>query len=636
VKFLYVGLARFFTGFELKSTGKWFLLSALIGIVAGLGAIFFQFAIQVVVHFALGEITGYVPPETAGEKSIFAPPQTEFRPLLIIVVMMAGGAVSGFLVYRFAPEAEGHGTDAAIDSFHNKRGYIRPQVPVIKTLASALTLGTGGSGGREGPIAQIGAGFGSFLATRLKLPARDRRIMMAAGMGAGIGAIFRAPLAGALFAAEILYSTADLEAEVLVPSAVASIIAYSVYELCLPMNVRFVPVFGNKLDYSIGSPLELIPLALLAVILTLAAIGFIKAFYGTHNLFRKLSISHYLRPVIGAGLAGVVGLSLFYAFGHNKEAMPVLTVLSTGHGALQMAIEEGASLGVPLLLAIGFGKLVTTSLTIGSGGSGGVFGPSVLIGGCLGTAIGQLLHEIWPQMVPNAQVYGIVGMAGFFAAAAHAPISTIIMVSEMTGDYKLLLPTMWVATLSFLLCRQWKLYQMQVPTRLDSPAHRGDFLIDVLEGILVRDVPTGERPLVRVPEGTPLKRIMEMLTETRQHYFPVVDAEGRMLGIFSSDDVRAYLFDDAIWPLAVARDVMTSRLVTVTPEDDLNTALCRFTQLNLDELPIVDPQDRSQLLGMLRRKDTIAVYNRRLAELKDPDGDHPDGVHRPNTVSAVH
>jgi chloride channel protein, CIC family len=634
VKFSVNGLRTWFSGFEFKSTGKWFLLSGLIGIVAGLGAIFFQFAIQVVVHFALGQITGYVPLETAGEKSIFEPPDTQFRPLLIIVVMMVGGAASGFLVYTFAPEAEGHGTDAAIDSFHNKRGYIRPQVPVIKTLASALTLGTGGSGGREGPIAQIGAGFGSFLATRLKLPARDRRIMMAAGMGAGIGAIFRAPLAGALFAAEILYSTADLEAEVLVPSAVASIIAYSVYELCLPIEFRFVPVFGNKLNYAIGSPLELLPLALLAVVLTLAAIVFIQTFYGTHNLFRRLSISHYLRPVIGAGLAGVVGLGLFFAFGSDKR---LLSVLSTGHGALQLAIEGSAALGVPLLLAIGLGKLVTTSLTIGSGGSGGVFGPSVLIGGCLGAAIGEMLHHVWPSIVPNPQVYGIVGMAGFFAAAAHAPISTIIMVSEMTGDYQLLLPTMWVATLCFLLCRRWKLYQMQVPTRLDSPAHRGDFLIDVLGGIFVRDVPANDRPLLRVPEGTPLKRIMEMLAESRQHYFPVVDADGRMLGIFSSDDVRAYLFNDAIWQLAVARDVMTSNLITVTPLDDLNTALKRFTELNLDELPIVDAQDPSQLLGMLRRKDTIAFYNRRLAELKRTDSDQPEkDVHTSDSAIAAH
>ena len=608
-----IRLRKILTALELKTTGKWFLLSGLIGIVAGLGAIAFQFLIQLVVHFALGEIAGYVPQETAGERSVFEHATTEFRPWLIVAVMIAGGAASGFLVYTFAPEAEGHGTDAAINAFHNKRGYIRPRVPFIKTIASAITLGTGGSGGREGPIAQIGAGFGSFLATRLKLPARDRRIMLAAGMGAGIGAIFRAPLAGAIFAGEILYSTADLEAEVLLPSAIASIIAYSVYELCSPIEFRFVPVFGNKLNFSIGSPFELAPLALLAIILTLAAIGFIESFYGTHRLFAKLSISRFLRPAIGAGLAGMFGIGLFFALGADQR---VLSVLSTGHGALQLAIESSAKFGVPLLLAIGLGKLVTTSLTIGSGGSGGVFGPSVLIGGCLGAAVGQIFHSFWPTLVPNPQAYGIVGMAGFFAAAAHAPISTIIMVSEMTGDYQLLLPTMWVSTLCFLLCRRWKLYHMQVATRLDSPAHRGDFLVDVLEGILVRDVPSNDRPLIRVPESMLLKQIVQMLAESRQHYFPVVDDTGSMIGIFSSDDVRAYLYNDAIWELAMARDVMTSKLVTVTLEDDLNTALKRFTELNLDELPIVDPQDRGHLFGMLRRKDTIALYNGRLAELK--------------------
>jgi CIC family chloride channel protein len=608
-----IRLRKLLTRLELKTTAKWFVLSGLIGVVAGLGAIGFQLAIQVVVHFALGNVAGYVPQETAGERSIFEPSVTEFRAPLIVVVMIAGGAASGFLVYRFAPEAEGHGTDAAIDAFHNKRGYIRPQVPIIKTLASAITLGTGGSGGREGPIAQIGAGFGSFLATQLKLPARDRRIMLAAGMGAGIGAIFRAPLAGAIFAGEILYSTADLEAEVLVPSAVASIIAYSVYELCLPTQFRFVPVFGDKLNHTIGSLAELLPLAVLAIILTFSAIGFVEAFYGTHRLFARLPISRYLRPAIGAALAGVFGVGLFSAFGSDQR---VLSVLSTGHGALQLAIENSASLGVPLLLAIGLGKLVSTSLTIGSGGSGGVFGPSVLIGGCLGAAVGQIFHGLWPTLVPNPQIYGIVGMAGFFAGAAHAPISTIIMVSEMTGDYQLLLPTMWVSTLCFLLCRRWKLYHMQLPSRLDSPAHRGDFLIDVLEGMFVRDVSFNHRPLHCVPEGMPLREIMQLLAETRQHYFPVVDGSGRMVGIFSSDDVRAYLYNDSIWQLAVARDVMTSTLLTVTPDDDLNTALTRFTERNLDELPVVDPLDRAHLLGMLRRKDTISVYNHQLAKLK--------------------
>ena len=191
----------------LHSTGKWLLLSVIVGAVAGVGAIAFDIASQSIRHIALEQIAGYVPAETAGENRIFAAPaHPEFSPLSLIAVISIGGLLSGLLVIRFAPEAEGHGTDAAIAAFHHKRGFIRPIVPIIKLVASALTIGSGGSGGREGPIAQIGAGFGSYLGTIFKLPARDRRILLAVGMGAGIGAIFRAPLAGALFAAEILVS----------------------------------------------------------------------------------------------------------------------------------------------------------------------------------------------------------------------------------------------------------------------------------------------------------------------------------------------------------------------------------------------------------------------------------------------
>jgi CIC family chloride channel protein len=201
-------------------------------------------------------------------------------------------------------------------------------------------------------------------------------------------------------------------------------------------------------------------------------------------------------------------------------------------------------------------------------------------------------------------------MAGFFAGAAHAPISTIIMVGELTGDYGLLLPTMWVSTLCFVLCHRWTLYHEQLASRLDSPAHRGDFLVDVLEGISVADVPLEQRATVF--QGMRLGEIVQLLATSRQNYFPVVDNTGRFVGIFSSDDVRSHLFNDSLWELANARDVMTTRVVTVTPNDDLNTALKRFTELNLDELPVVKTDNTGVLLGMLRRRDVIACYNEKL------------------------
>lgn len=601
------GLDQLVRALDLRSSVKWLLLSTAIGIVAGVGAFVFQIASQGVMHVGLSRFAGYEPREPAGEHPFFHRTEHEFSPVMLLVVLAVGGLASGFLVYTFAPEAEGHGTDAAIEAYHQKRGFIRARVPIIKTLASAITIGTGGSGGREGPIAQIGAGFGSYLATYLKLSARDRRIMLAAGVGAGVGAIFRAPLAGALFAAEILYRDADIESEVIVPAATASIISFSVYSLFLPHAEQFTPLFGTQLHYQLVSIYEMLPLTLLSFVLVLGSVLYIKTFYGTHAVFKRLPIPQQLRPALGAVLAGVCGLALYYGMGRDERA---LAVLSTGYGALQHALENSAALGVPLLLSIALVKIVTTSFTISSGGSGGVFGPSMVIGGCLGAAVGQILHQVMPDLVPRPEIYTIMGMAGFFAGSAHAPISTIIMVSELTGDYKLLLPTMWVATLCFVLCRPWTLYIKQVASRLESPAHRGDFIVDVLEGLRVSDVPL--KSVQPIHEATTLREILKVLPESRQQYFPVDDEHGRLVGIFSMDDVRQYMYDETLWELAVARDVMTTNLLSVTPDDDLNTVLKRFTQRNLDELPVVSSDDPGRLQGMLRRKDTIAVYNRQI------------------------
>jgi chloride channel protein, CIC family len=597
--------------FELGSTGKWFVLSAVIGVVAGLGGIGFHVIGACVQHFTLGSIAHLEVGEAAGEGSVFEPVEGEFRPWMLLVVMAAGGLASGLLVYTFAPEAEGHGTDAAIDAFHNKRGEIRGRIPLIKTIASAITLGTGGSAGREGPIAQIGAGFGSFLGGLLKLPARDRRIMLAAGMGAGVGAIFRAPLAGAVFAGEILYRDADIESDAIVPAAMASAISYSVFCLWLPPELRFTPLFGRHVFYDVGSPLELLPYGAMAIVLVIAGVLYIKTFYGIHALFKRLPIVPHVRPMIGAVLAGLVGLGMFFGFGENQDA---LAVLGSGYGTLQKTMAGTVEVAVPLLVAVALVKILTTSLTISSGGSGGVFGPSMVIGGCLGSALGQVFHVWWPELVRQPQAFAIVGMAGFFSGCARAPLSTVLMVSEMTGGYGLLLPTLWVSTLTFLLGRRWTLYVKQVPTRLDSPAHRGDFFVDVLEGILVEDVYRRDRPPRMIHEGEPLSGIVHALAESTQRYFPVVDAEGRMVGIFSAEDVRSYLYDDAIWRIANARDVMKSKVVTVRPDEDLNSALGKFTSLNVDELPVIDPAEQGRLLGMLRRKEVIAAYNRRRIE----------------------
>lgn len=600
----------------MPSAGKWFLLSAMIGVVAGLGAIAFQTLVQLFQFLGLGHAAGFPISEAVADYSPFPEVHSELSPWRLLLMLTFGGFAAGWLAWKFAPEAAGHGTDAAIDAFHNKRGVIAWRTPLIKTLASAITLGTGGSAGREGPIAQIGAGFGSCLAGWLHLTARDRRILLAAGMGAGVGAIFRAPLAGALFAGEILYREAELEADVIMPAAVASTIAYSVFCFSLPAEFRFMPLFGEDVHFDFATPLELIPYAFLALVLVAAGVLYIKTFYWTHRCFDYLRLPSYLKAALGALLAGVVGLGIYFASGYNPQ---LLSVLGGGYGMLQSAFSEANEIAVVVLITVALIKILTTSLTISSGGSGGVFGPSMVIGGCLGGATGKLLHTVWPQVVSQPAAFAVVGMAGFFAGCARAPFSTILMVTEMTGSYRLLLPAMWVSTLCFLLMRRWTLYEKQVPTRLESPAHRGDFILDVLEGMLVNDVYRQAQPSQWVHEGTSLNEIVHLLAETPQRYFPVVDHQQKMVGIFSAEDVRTYLYNDTIWEIANAGDVMKTRVTTVTPDEDLNTALTKFTALNLDELPVVDSQDPQRILGVLSHKDTIDAYNRRRIEHQSAD-----------------
>ena len=234
-------------------------------------------------------------------------------------------------------------------------------------------------------------------------------------MGAGLGAIFRVPMAGALFAAEILYRSADLESDVIVPAAVASTVSYSVFSYWLPPELRFMPLFGKEVQFEMSSVLELIPMTILAITLVLVAVLFIKTFYGLHNWFKSSKIPHWIRPVLGAAATGLVALVLYW-FRHGD--MQALSVLGTSYGFLGVALTKPSAVGWEFLAAFALFKICTTSLTIGSGGSGGIFGPSMVIGGITGAAVGLLLHGLWPNLVPQPQIFAIVGMAGFFAGAA--------------------------------------------------------------------------------------------------------------------------------------------------------------------------------------------------------------------------
>jgi CIC family chloride channel protein len=595
-----------------------YLLAIATGAVAGLGALAFEYASSWIVRFALVETAGYVPHGPRGEVRLF--PVDGGRtlvPWLLLVLPALGCALSALLSQWFAPEARGHGTDAAIEAYHQKRGRVRGRVPIVKGICSALTLGLGGSGGREGPIAQIGAGFGSFLGQRLGLSDRACRSLLAAGMAAGVGAIFRAPFAGALFAAEILYRDAELEAEVVMPAFLSSAVAYCVF--CGWLG-EWGSLFALGPGFAFHRVGELLPYTILALALIPAIAFYTRFFYASERWFAGLQAPRPLVAALGGLLTGAVALAIYYPLGDPRA----LAVLSNGYGILQQTLDGeliGWS-GVGLLLLVAAGKVVATSCTIGSGGSAGVFGPSMVIGGSVGGAVGIVCHQ-W-GLVQNPAALCIVGMCGFFAGAAKTPISTIVMVTVMTGSYRLLLPGMWVCGLTFLLSRRFQLYQKQVQNRALSPAHQGEYVVALLERMTVADV-FEPSAVETVPLAMPLREIVQRIAMTREDYFPVVDEKGRFVGMLSAHDVRQFTFDQSVYELAIAADVMASPPVVVRPGDDLHRALETFDSVWLDELPVVATDDPNRVLGRLRRRAINRAYTKKLQELRQQQAEHERG-----------
>lgn len=584
--------------FDLEASGRLVVCSALVGVVSGLGAALFLTVLTFVQEYALGHVEGYYPPAAGSEPAEHRVQLPQYW-WAVLLVPTLGGLGCGYLVYRSAPEAEGHGTDAMVRSFHRLKGRVRARVPVVKAVASILTIGTGGSAGREGPIAQIGSGFGSFLAAKLKLSDRERRLLMLAGAAGGIGAIFRAPLGGALFVGEVLYASAAVEFEAFIPAVAASIIAYSVFTAIYGQGFEFAPPG----DLAFHGVQELPFYLVFAVVCALVGFVYVSCFYGLRDrLFRRLPIPKMLKPALGGLLLGTTALWF-------------PQVMGGGYGWIQQAMS--GEMAIWLLAALAIAKIVATSFTISSGGSGGVFAPSLFIGAMLGGAFGQLCNQLFPGLIEQPAAFVLVGMGGFFAGVAKVPLTALLMVCEMSGSYGLLVPLMLVSVVNVaILSSRWTIYEEQLPSLIDSPAHLGDFVVDVLERIRVRDVFQPERSFELVPEGLPLPKILRLVAASHGSYFPVVDDHNRLVGIFSLRDVRSALVGNGAGPLIVAADLATVPVLTVTPEDDLHTALRRFTQKNIDEIPVVPGDDPRRVIGMLSRKEVIAAYDEQLAELR--------------------
>ncbi len=583
-----------FLGGRIKKIGRGTVLGVLIGIVSGLGGIVFSWLLHWFARFFAEDLPALILSGGSPATNFLDVPLSRWMMLWIPAL---GGLISGFLVFHFAPEAEGHGTDAMIDSFHRKRGIVRRRVPVIKTIASAITIGSGGSAGKEGPIAQIGSGFASITASLLKLSDNERRILLLAGAAGGIGAIFKAPLGAALFASEVLYRKTEFEFEALIPCILSSIVGFMVFTFHDGAGTIFhIPAFA------LSAPAELPFYMVFGLLCALVGYVYIVVFYGMRDrVFKPLAIPKALKPAVGGLLLGMLAFFL-------------PEVLGGGYQFIQMAIDGHLATGI--MAALVLGKIVATSLTISSGGSGGVFAPSLFIGAMLGGFYGNLCTTLFPKVITQPGAFVLVGMGGFFAGVAKVPIAALIMVAEMTGGYSLIVPMMFVSSLSYLLLGRTSLYERQVSARLDSPAHLGDFAVDVMSYLTVKDAIDRERAVQIVAEGMPFSRLVETVAASHQQDFPVVNEKGDLTGILSMTDLRRAMAETTLHSLLVAKDVAVLDVVTATMDDSLNTAIARMASADVRELPVVSKENPRKVVSLVSRKDVTRAYHEEMERLK--------------------
>ena len=499
---------------DLRLVGRTLLHAALVGLLAGVLGAAFLAALELAQRILLEGLAGYVPIQAMGETLGGEHRPSTFRPWLLALLPALGGLASGLLSTRFAPETAGGGGDAIIESYHHS-GLVRRRVILVKALAAICTLGTGGSGGREGPTMQIGGAIGALVGRYLPASRRERRILLVAGIAAGMSAVFRTPLGAALLATEMLYRD-DFESDALVPAILASVVAYSVVTSIFGETT----LFGHPARFPFVAS-HLVLYCLLAILLATLAVPFLRALRAVQRVSARLPVPLWARPALGGLAMGILGTATVLGVSHYTGAR--LGVFGGGYGVAQAAISGAPGLPsgwslVVFFMLLGFAKLLASALTIGSGAAAGDFAPSLVMGGLLGSAFGHaaalLFHD--PRLAPGA--FALVGMGTFYGGVAHAPLSALVLVCELAGSYDLLVPMMLAVSVAFVGLRKWSLYPAQPGTKADSPALRDEARdrgwLPSLMDLTARDVLI-EPEAATVTETTTVREMLDLVSEVR-------------------------------------------------------------------------------------------------------------------------
>ena len=552
------------------------ILAALLGFLAGFASTFFRWMIEF--FESIFSVKGF---SLAG-----IPPQT--YPFLLPLMPMLGGLFIGLICKYFPNAVKENGVHKVMYAVALNDGKVRKRTIASCAVTSSITIGSGGSAGREGPTVQIGAAVGSTIGQLLHLSTERIRVLVGCGAAAGIAASFNAPLAGVLFALEIILG--DFAIHTFSPIIIASVIGTVTGRALEGNEVTFnVPV------HELVHPTEIIFYLALGMLCGIVARLFTFMYFYIQQVFEeKLKTADIYKPAIGGLIVGMI--SIF---------MP--QILGNGYDVMEQALTGQMFWGLAFLLV--FMKIICTSITLGSGGMGGVFAPSLFIGAMVGTAFGSSVHFIFPTLSASAETYSVVGMGAVAGAVMQAPLTNILMLFELTNDYTLILPIMATCIAASYTYQRFTKHSIYMQNLLNKGINiRHGREASIMNSIKVRDVMSTE--VTTIAQEMPFRKILEAISYSKNFYFPVLDNKGDMTGILSFSDIREVIFEEQLGDLLVAGELANTKVYSLTPQQNLNEAMEIFSQLDVDQLPVVRSEDKLKVIGMLTRGDMMASYNR--------------------------
>ena len=567
--------------FRFSGTNVLIILSLFVGMATAFGALGFIFLIRNFNDIFFG-LSDQILTETIGERGY---------KYWLPVIPMLGGLLVGPIIYKFASEAKGHGVPEVMNAVARMGGIIRPRVAVVKTIASAICIGSGGSAGREGPIVQIGSAIGSTVGQLFRMSGDRVKILVGCGAAAGISAVFNAPIAGVIFSLEIILG--DFTIKTFSPVILASVVASVISRTFLGDHPAFdVP------EYSLVSAWEFPLYILMGCLMGGLGVTFTKVLNSFEDFFDNLKMNPMLKPALGGLILG--GIAIFYP-----------QILADGYETISLTLYGNMAVGLLVLLI--FFKMIATSLTLGSGNSGGIFAPALFMGAVAGGAFGVLMNYLFPGVTATPGAYALVGMAGMLAAATHAPITALLIIFEMTSDYRIILPLMVTVVFSALVAGRifpYSIYTMKLARKgIDIKGGRD---INVLRSHKVWEIM--DRDFETIPASMPLARVFQTIENSSESYFIVVDGANRMKGVLSFQDIRSLLSQHSLDFLVIAQDLIKSDTIRVSSQDTLEQAYHSFGLSDLQMIPVVDTNDPDRVIGVIRRSDLITYYNKRLLD----------------------